>query len=138
MLGGPGHTSLVGSKLNFRGPTSGASVVAGFFFLPATALSGASAHNATTNTTAKRLRLRIELKRKRYISISIVEKRRPSQRLAMHYFPGRVVSFMFSRFLWQLSQNAMLFTWSLISRSGCAEACGWWQDRQLSGVLTFD
>src|SRR5271165_3785611 len=29
-----------------------------------------------------------------------------------------------SRFLWQLSQNAILFAESLIRRSGCVEACG--------------
>ena len=44
---------------------------------------------------------------------------------------------MLSLFLWQVSQKAMLLAWSLTSRSGCADAWGWWQERQLSGVLTL-
>ena len=39
------------------------------------------------------------------------------------------------RSLWQLAQNAALLTWSFTSRSGCADACGWWHDRQLICAL---
>jgi hypothetical protein len=40
------------------------------------------------------------------------------------YFSGKVVTFMLTLFLWQLSQNAMLLVWSFTSKSDAAEACG--------------
>src|SRR5262249_38047393 len=39
--------------------------------------------------------------------------------------------------LWHPSQNAVLLAWSLASRPGCAEACGWWQVRQFIATRTL-
>src|SRR5215472_15959618 len=112
MLGGLGQTSLAGSKGNLRGPTSGAGAVSAFFRFAALPVIG-KPRSAASSTTPLALRVYFEFKRKRNI-------------FGLHklYLPDRVVSFMFSRFLWQVSQNAMLLTWSFASRSGCAEACG--------------
>src|SRR5579871_3587605 len=122
MLGGLGHTSFVGSNGNLRGPAAAAGVLSVFlFFLPALAVRGSAKPTASIASTATPRRLRIELKRKSDISISSCSRAQRSER---HHFPGTTVSFMLSRFLWQLSQNAMLFTWSFTSRSGCADAWG--------------
>ena len=41
------------------------------------------------------------------------------------------------KFVWHVIQNAILLAWSFTSRSGCAEECGWWQDRQFTGLRTL-
>src|ERR1035437_6668702 len=56
MLGGLGHTSLVGSKENLRGPTSGAVAVSPFFFLTALAENGKAKPSARRSSTASGLR----------------------------------------------------------------------------------
>src|SRR5579859_6298397 len=107
MFGGLGHTSFVGSNGNLRGPTSGAAVASAFFFLLAFDGRGRATHRASSKSTPMMLRCLTDFVRKRNISISMPAKN------AGHYFPGTTVSFMLSLFLWQLSQKAMLLTWSL-------------------------
>src|SRR6476620_4882865 len=111
MLGGLGQTSLVGSKENLRGPTTVSVAVVVFLFFSALEENGKTMARASRSSTLSGLVMRIGLRKKRNMLVS-------------SYFPGIVVWFMLSLFLWQLSQNAMLFCWSLIRRSACAEACG--------------
>src|SRR5271165_2709825 len=111
MLGGLGHTSLVGSKPNLRGPISGAGSL--FFFLSAIAENGNARPSASSSSTASGLQVRLESKRVQNIGVS-------------GHFPGGLISFILIRFLWQLSQNAMLLDWSFTSRPGSADACDWW------------
>src|SRR5579862_2661037 len=98
MLGGLGHTSFVGSKLNLRGPVTSDAGASAFFFLAACAGDGRAAPSASSRSNAAGFDERIGWKRKLDISIS-----------SQSQFPGVTVSFMLSRFLWQLSQKAVLF-----------------------------
>jgi hypothetical protein len=109
MLGGLGHTSLVGSKGNLRG-TSAQRRVSVFFFLsawlqtakPCPARAAAAARAACDCGVES-----IEEEAKHLESPVTSEGTR-----------GTVVCFILSLFLWQLSQNAMLLVWSFTSRSG--------------------
>src|SRR5579875_3280094 len=96
MLGGLGHTSFFGSNANLRGPAGAAAAVLDFFlFLSPLAEVGAITASVSRSNTASKLRWRVGLKEKWLMLLS-------------SYFPGEIVSFMLSRFLWQVSQKAML------------------------------
>src|ERR1017187_9585946 len=89
---------------------------ASFFFLSANAEPGASSVRPSIRhitTRALRLRLRIKLA------------------LTSDIFILLNTYYRFVRSLCQATQKARLLAWSFTSRSGCAEACGCWQDMQL-------
>src|SRR5208337_1212676 len=96
-----------------------------FFFLSPNAPRGASAVRPSRTTHAsRRVRLRVGPAQASSIVFSI-------------RFMLGMAHYLRVRSLWQVEQNARLLAWSLISRSGCAEAWGWWQVRQLIDVMTF-
>src|SRR5581483_6071686 len=46
-------------------------------------------------------------------------------------------AFRFKPLAWQERQKAMSLAWSLTSSPSLADACGWWQLRQLNWLVTF-
>src|ERR1700757_3965953 len=123
MFGGVGHTSLLVS-CGFGGAASCGGGLSAVFFLslaPAYADEGTISGSASASASSSSQPMRIEFGRD----------------LIMFVLRSRSYFDKDSRFLWQVSQNAMLLAWSFTSRSGCADACGWWQVMQSMWVFTL-
>src|SRR6266568_3639950 len=128
MFGGPGHTSFEVSKLaGILGPCATVACLAagaGFFLSLAESETGASSAHVSRIAKPRVTLLLFEFWRN--VSISLLS-----------FTDIYCITFMLLRFLWQLSQNTMLFSWSFTSIPGFAEECDWWQVMQLICARTL-